>query len=398
MSSTDLHTSVVHVGEAPPDFPSDSWVSTTVYFHGFADLPHEKGSLVTSSEFHSLGHKWYLKLYPGGQKDSGDGEERISLYLRHCGDETINIEYRLDVRDFTCEAIASISKRFAGKLGYGCRNFLKRETALTCLVQGALVIEVMMKVESGGSTFVPSNPSAGLTFKRLFMDQESADVVFEIGGGAVETGNEMSTKKRMTSKTFYAHRCILMKMAPQLADLCSASQSQDDNCPFVVLLHNVPVHAFRALLRYIYGLKIIKVGKDIAHIKEILETADQFAVVNLKLEAEELLISSISLDVDNAIDHYVYAEDKNCAALKEKVVAFIVDHWDDIHASKRENDLPDNLRLCLMHDMMMATKIKDKPGDDGALHTMPIGKLRLKAHKKGLNVDGSRETLIALLK
>ena len=133
-------------------------------------------------------------------------------------------------------------------------------------------------------------------------------------------------------------------------------------------------------------------------IKEILETADRLYVVNLKLKAEALLISALSLEIDNAIDHYVYAEDKNCAALKEKVVAFIVDHWDDIHASKRENDLPDNLRLCLMHDMMMATKIKDEPVDDGALHTMPIGKLRLKAHKKGLNVDGSRETLIALLK
>ena len=375
----------------PPDIPSD-WVSTKVSFHRFADLPHEKGSFVTSSNFWCLGHEWYLKLYPGGDgiENSGDGEEQVSLslYLHHRGDESIHTELSLNFRRFT--RIEPSSHYFevegSGK-GYGYRNFLKRETALHFLVleMGALVIDVRMKKVSDGSTFVPSNPSTCLTLKHLFMEKESADVMFEIGGGAV--GHPTN---------FNAHRCILMEAAPQLANLCTASP--DDKPPFVVPLPKVPVHAFEALLRYIYGLNILDVGKDIARIKEILETADRFDVVNLKLEAEELLISSISLDVDNAIDHYVYAEDKNCAALKEKVVAFIVDNWDDIHASKKENDIPDNLSRSLMHDMMMATKIKDEPGEDGALHTMPIGKLRQKVHEKGLDVDGSRDTLLSLLK
>ena len=379
MSSTVLYP-VVHVGEAPPEFFS-AWFSTTaVCFHGFADLPHEHGSSVKSSSFRCLGTEWCLQLYPRG--DSRDDEEHVSLFLVHLGAESINIEYSLNVRGIT--SMVSVTRHFEVEgSGYGYNNFLKRETALKSLVKGTLVIEVRMKAHRRGSTFVPSNPSTGLTLGDLFI-KESADVMFEIGVGAVATG------------TFYAHRCILMKAAPQLANLCTASPG--DKSPFLVPLHNMPVHAFEALLRYIYGFNIYDVGKDIVRIKEILETADRFDVVNLKLEAEELLISSISLDVDNAIDHYVYAEDQNCAALKEKVVAFIVDHWDDIHASKRENDLPDNLRLSLMHDMMVATKIKDDPGDDGALHTMPISTLRRKVHQKRLNVDGSRETLIALLK
>ena len=383
-STTDLHTPVVHVGEAPPNFPSD-WVSTTVYFHGFADLPHEKGSFVKSSSFSCLGHKWYLKLYPGGDEDSGDGAEGVSLYLCHCVAGTINIEYSFGVKGSTSGSKA-ISHCFVGALGYGYRDFVPREFVLRYrLVKGALVIEVKMKTVSDGDTFVPSNPSAGLTFKRLYMNKKSADIIFEIGGEAVASGKDHPTKTH-----YYAHRCILMEAAPQLAELCTASP--DDKPPFVVPLHNVPVHAFDAVLRYSYGFNIYDVGKDIVRIKEILETADRFDVVNLKLEIEELLISSISLDVDNAIDHYVYAEDKNCAALKEKVVAFIVDHWDDIHASKRENDLPDNLSRILMHDMMIATKMKY---GDGAFDS--IDTLRRKAYNKG-KVDSSRESLISLLK
>jgi hypothetical protein len=218
------------------------------------------------------------------------------------------------------------------------------------------------------------------------MRNKSGDVKSEIDGGAVETG-----KDHPASETFYAHHCILMIAAPQLAELSTASP--DDKSPFLVPLHNVPAHAFEALLRYIYGYKVLHVGKDIVRIKEILETADRFYVVNLKLKAEALLISALSLEIDNAIDHYVYAEDKNCAALKEKVVAFIVDHWDDIHASKRENDIPENLSRSLMHDMMIATKMKYGDGAPDSIDT-----LRRKAHDKGLKIDGSRETLISLLK
>ena len=391
MSSTNLHTPVVHVGEAPPDFSSEYWVSTTVYVHGFADVPEEKGSFVQSSIFGCFGHTWCLKLFPRGEKDSGDNEEWVSLCFYHLGGGSISIEYKFHPRGVDKET--STFHHFSGASEYGYANFLKRETALTCLVEGALVIEVMMKKLSGGSTFVPSNPSTGLTLKHLFNEKESADVMFEVGGSAVATSNEKEhpTKKQMSSRTFYAHRCILMKAAPQLAELCSASP--DDKSPFLVPLHNVPAHAFEALLRYIYGYKVLHVGKDIVRIKEILETADRFYVVNLKLKAEALLISALSLEIDNAIDHYVYAEDKNCAALKEKVVAFIVDHWDDIHASKRENDIPENLSRSLMHDMMIATKMKYGDGAPDSIDT-----LRRKAHDKGLKIDGSRETLISLLK
>ena len=143
-------------------------------------------------------------------------------------------------------------------------------------------------------------------------------------------------------------------------------------------------------------MTILNVGKDIARIKDILETADRLDVVNLKLKAEDLLISSISLDIDNAIDHYLYAESKNCAALKEKVVLFIVKNWNDVHAAIKEQDILDILWLSFAQDMVIATKIKH--AGNGALDTLPIAMLRRKVHEKRLMIDGLRETLISLLK
>jgi hypothetical protein len=56
----------------------------------------------------------------------------------------------------------------------------------------------------------------------MFMDAESADVVFEVGGQ--HAANEAKQKKIKTSKTeFYAHRPILMKAAPALADMIKMS-------------------------------------------------------------------------------------------------------------------------------------------------------------------------------
>jgi hypothetical protein len=138
MSSTDLQNRVVHVGEAPPDFSSEYWVSTTVYVHGFADLPEEKGSFVESSIFGCFGHTWWLKLFPRGDKDSGDNEEWVSLYLQLRGGGSINIEYKFHPRGVDKET--STFDHFSGTSGYGYSNFLKRETALTCLVKGALVM------------------------------------------------------------------------------------------------------------------------------------------------------------------------------------------------------------------------------------------------------------------
>jgi hypothetical protein len=72
---------------------------------------------------------------------------------------------------------------------------------------------------------------------------------------------------------------------------------------------------FRLLLNYIYG------G---THAKEIIDAADKYGVVNLKLEAEACFVEGTTFTIENVMEHLFYAESENCALLKEVTMDFIV--------------------------------------------------------------------------
>ena len=79
--------------------------------------------------------------------------------------------------------------------------------------------------------FIPENPFACSGIQGLFMDAESADVVFEVGGQ--HAPNEAKQKKIKTLKTeFYAHRLILTKVAPALADMIKKTPDFDKKIIF----------------------------------------------------------------------------------------------------------------------------------------------------------------------
>lgn len=334
---------VAHVGEAPSSFPS-LWALTKVCFHGFADLPHERGSSIESPYFHCLGHEWYLKLYPGGAPRRDEEEEdavevNVSLFLYPVGGKrgSMDFEFGFGVEGFRVSTVSD---------DWGYDLFLKHKTALTYLVKGSLVIEVWMRPLSL-TPFLPTNPSSppNSFLASIFNDHQSADIKFKIGG---------------ETNTLSAHRCVLMKMAPMLADLCTASPGTTSS-PTVIELPIDSVQAVEALLRYIYGLKISYVGKDIGQIKAILKVADKYCVVNLRLEAEDLLISSITLGLDNVVDYYLYAHDNTLALLKETVMCFVVNNWDDFHASNQISEVPDELRGMFMNDLVVATRLMNRP-------------------------------------
>jgi len=60
---------------------------------------------------------------------------------------------------------------------------------------------------------------------KKFMDEESADIIFEVGGEHQKQEGD-AQKKSKTSTTFYAHRFILQDVSTTLAELC---KSNDEN-------------------------------------------------------------------------------------------------------------------------------------------------------------------------
>lgn len=352
----------VHVGTVPTVF-SSSWVRTDVYFHRYCELDkHPAHVTVTSPSFSCLGRDWTVQLY--------------------FNDPNVHVSLKTSRRENILAGMSINSVAY-----WNSSITVKRSDLRNCLEYGALWIEVRMRMSDSNihpCTFIPDNSSACRTLQKMFMDKESADVVFEIRGE--QTQNNESARETSPTTKFYAHRLILRHVAPLLAELCMTDKS-----PAVVELPNISPVVFEDLLLYIYGCKKTNFGDDVAHIKEVIEAADKYAVTNLKIDAEAWYTSKTILTLENVLEHLLYADSKNCARLKEAAVDFIFNNR--LHTS--------NMRLLASAPKdvsieMSASVARSKGGDDG-FWSMSICHLRRKAHEKGLDVDGSRYMLISAL-
>jgi hypothetical protein len=156
-------------------------------------------------------------------------------------------------------------------------------------------------------------------------------------------------------------------------------------------------------LSCIYNVKIP--DDDItAHAKEIIDVADRFGVTSLKLEAEANLVITTTFSVENVKDLLIYADSKNCALLKEVAMDYMLEHSDVVLQNIRFDDAPALLVNDVFVAIARAKMRKDGRGATDAnensashVHSMRISELRQKVHEKGLDVDGSREMLIASL-
>ena len=86
-------------------------------------------------------------------------------------------------------------------------DFAKHSKIMKSLVDGTLVIEVAMKLADPTKVkpppFIPENTSACKLVQRMFMDEESSDVVFEVGG---QRGKDNAEKVARTALVvFRAH-------------------------------------------------------------------------------------------------------------------------------------------------------------------------------------------------
>ena len=245
-------------------------------------------------------------------------------------------------------------------------------------------------VASEPSAFIPENPIAKAILSK-FMDEESADVSFEVTVADAPRVRSYGQQSKMAkaSTIFHAHSLILEDSAPVLAQLAA---SAGDSTPIPIT--DVKPNIFRHLLFYVYGGKLS--GGDLEdNAKEIIDAADRFEVVNLKLEAEASLVWSIS--IENVTELLLYAHDKNCAFLKEKALDFLMEHSAEASNMMRNESIPGALFADLLTAVNRGKKKTSTGGNGDDLSTMSVTDLRRKLHAKGLHVDGSREAMIAAL-
>lgn len=384
------HDAVVHCGTPSPAYKDNDWVRTNVYFHGFTDMPQVRSKYVRSPTFCCLGYEWSLRFYPRGDSSSSISEEMLSVYLTLCSSSSIKVEFGFAINDFKAktaggaEAAQFCSTFHCGKAEtWGHTNFTDRKKALASVFKGALVIEVRIKPATNPPHFIPDNPSTYSIIQDLFNDGHDADVVF-IFGGEDETKAEGS--KNSPTK-FYAHKLILKKAAPQLAELCSSDGSPS---PVHVEITSMAPNTFKDMLLYTYGLSIPDFGENPSRTKEIIKAADMYGMTNLKLEAEAYYVASLSITVENVLEHLLFADAMNCALLKEAVMDYVVTNSFELLSMKSLESAPSGL----LNDALAAMARKggiEEAGD------MFISELRRKCFEEGLDYDGSREMLTAAL-
>ncbi len=122
-------------------------------------------------------------------------------------------------------------------------------------------------------------------------------------------------------------------------------------------------------------------------------------MTNLKLEAESRYVDSLSITMENVMEHLVFADSKNCALLKEAVMDFVVKNKAEILKKKTLANAPEGLTNDILAAMVRGEKESGGSANANAVEysSMCISELRSNAHAKGLDVDGSREMLISAL-
>ena len=75
---TNLTLDVGH----PSSSAGEEWASFKILFHGFTDLPSAVDQCTRSLKFTCNGHRWCIRLFPGGNIHASGGY--LSLRLEHC--------------------------------------------------------------------------------------------------------------------------------------------------------------------------------------------------------------------------------------------------------------------------------------------------------------------------
>ncbi|KAL7496848.1 hypothetical protein ACHAWT_005041 [Skeletonema menzelii] len=384
----------VSVGCPPPSLSGsgEKWRSFQFHFHDFSNL-----STTRKQEFICNGHRWQLKVYPGGDLHEG----QVSAFVCHLSEGRITTGFGIKVIDefgkTTKRTPSSKNEFYDGynHCGYDIisRSVLLDESENILDDNGTLTLIVSIEEEST-TVFVPKNPLVKM-MREMFNDGTTADVCFEVSTAEGKDDDDDRTKRAKTTTPFYAHRSILEKCAPILAAICGSNN--DSGGVAVASVNDVKPHIFHHLLFYVYGGSIPEEELK-THAKGIIDAADKYSIINLKLAAEAAYVQSTDISLDNAMDNLLYADSRNCALLKEAVMNFLADNHYAAASNISFADFPGHV----VKDLLVAFGRNSKKGVHGTnvdeLTTLCVSALRRKLDKMGLEVDGSREAMIDSIK
>ena len=374
----------------------EEWETFKILFHGFSALPSALGIYTQSPEFKCNGHRWRITLYPGGRSEASAGNLSLYLGLRSGGNATATFEVSV-LDKYQSVKHKKKSTRNIFRLddinNRGWKDFYPRDQILNQSTNmlddnGTLAIVISIKKDNA-SPFVPNNPMSGL-ITSMFLDEETADVCFEVSTADVHDVDD-GDEEAPSPVTFHAHSFVLKKCAPMLASLFNS----DGEHIATASITDVTPAIFHHMLHYVYGGSVAE-GEMNTHAKDIINAADKYSIVNLKLQAEAVYVNSTKITMDNFIDNLLYADSMNLALLKEVVMDFLAENHDEA-VTKDFSNIPGHLMRDLLVAFGMSKRAGKGNGKEKDFKAMRVSELRMKLAKAGLDVDGSREAMIEAL-
>lgn len=348
-------------------------------FQNFASLPNRKGDATTSPALSCLGQEWRLKVYPSGFAQSEGG--MMSVFLQYVGPQTgednmvtqvrAKCTFRIKARNGTEDFENHWEHVFTSAHSWGWPDFKPIDEVRNRFLDenGALTIEVDIQVwqetssprEVTNTAWTPSL-MLGKGLLRLLETGKFADVEFSVGNNC-----------------FRAHKCILFSCAPMLGTLIENAKDGE-----VIALPDVDPVVFEKVLYFVYSEEPPAVDFLREHACSLLEAADRFGFVQLKLVTQAEIVSSGLISVENAADLLVFADAHNCALLKEAAMDFFVSNRKDVMSTNGFSRLKESNQLL--------SELMDKalsPDEDG----MRVASLWRELNRLGLSMDGSRQML-----
>jgi hypothetical protein len=316
----------------------------------------------------------------------------VSVHLQNHSesDEFSALKFEIKIIDkFGATKKAMLANRsFGQSISRGFKNFIFRSVILDesnniLHDNGSLAIVISIK-EPMSRVFFPKYPFQDLMQDKCF-DEETSDVCFELS--TVEASAD-GTRRARSLIPYHAHRSVLQICAPMLAALFGESA--------VASVNDINPDVFHYMLWYVYGGQVEEDAMT-ALAKEIMDAADKYSIVNLKLEAEAAYVNSTTITADNVMDNLLYADAKNCALLKEAVMDFLADNGGEVIGNVSFAQFPPHL----VNDLLVATTRRNEGNSrsDDNFTTMRVSELRRKLHEQGLdlNVHSSGEAMIEAL-
>jgi BTB/POZ domain len=311
----------------------------------------------------ALGCEWKLLIFP----NQHDGN--VSLYIACISIPCpISFCYTIAIDSLrkegsTCGTLHR-GHELRGFEGFVARAKVLDPTSGLLDKSGTMHVTVRLGRVAENMIWSPKIDCNGTLGDRLLVDQKWTDISFSVGG-----------------KVFAAHKSVLAVGAPAL--LLEMKEPYLDEA---IELFDITPSTFENLLSFCCTKRLATECSSFDEGRALLRAADRFECVSLKLFIESMLVNSF-LKAINAAECLLLAKSHSCALLEEAAIGMVKLLPDEVCATTAWATVTQDGRL--MTKILRATI--DPP-------TPTIAELRKQLSSHGLDIDGSRETLVKRLK